>query len=235
MATAIVATGGPTNPVGIAVTIAAGVATVLTRFLKIGAGRAEADYLTDPGTGAQWHAGEALRQLIDEQYLPKLYAGEATPGFIQGVIAAIEKIRDDFIEYAKQFARAGPGAIATIRSVTDRLIADRRRELAGLDLPAQEGMANMYRLVFEIQPGIIKTMTETGADEAWFEGMPAALDYAALQGETVLYLNSDDDFWAIVNGDVAPEMFQSSMLAGGGGMLVLAGLAAFFLLRRRKR
>ena len=119
----IVATGGPTNPVGIAVTIAAGAATVLSRFLQIGAGREEADYLTDPETGAQTHAGLAMDAVTSEFWNhPETW----TPEHIDAVVSALEKIGTDFANYAQQFPRAGPGAIATIWYWINRAIADIR-------------------------------------------------------------------------------------------------------------
>ena len=118
-----IATGGPTNPVGIAVTIAAGAAMVLSRFLKIGAGRTEADYLTHPDTGAQTHAGLAMDAVTSEFWNhPETW----TPDHIDAVVSALHKIGTDFEIYASQFPRAGPGGIATIWYWINRAIADIR-------------------------------------------------------------------------------------------------------------
>lgn len=119
----IVATGGPTNPVGIAVTIAAGAAMVLSRFLQVGAGRTEADYLTNPETGAQHHAGLAMDGVTAEFWNhPESWTSE----HIDAVVSALQKIGTDFESYAGQFSRAGPGAIATIWYWINRAIADIR-------------------------------------------------------------------------------------------------------------
>lgn len=108
-------------------------------FVHWGEGRTEADHLTKPGSGAQWKLEHvSLPQLINEEYLPHLAAGDVTPEYIQSIIAGIEKIRDDFFVYVNEgiqngtLDKAGPGAIDTIRRVTDRLIADRRAELEAL-------------------------------------------------------------------------------------------------------
>ena len=116
-----IATGGPTNPVGIAVTIAAGAAMVISRFLKIGVGRTEADYLTHPETGAQTHAGLAMDAVTSEFWNhPEMW----TPDHIDAVVSALEKIGMDFEVYALQFPRAGPGGIATIWYWINRAIVD---------------------------------------------------------------------------------------------------------------
>lgn len=117
----IVATGGPTNPVGIAVTIGAGVAWVASKFLNIGAGRNEADYLTDPETGAQTHAGHAMVEIANSFWAqPEAW----TDDFVSATVSALRKIGTDFETYASQFSRAGPGAINTIWYWLNRVIAD---------------------------------------------------------------------------------------------------------------
>lgn len=123
ISTIALATGGPTNPVGIAVTIGAGVATVISRFLKIGAGRDEADYLTDPQTGAQTHAGLAMDEITAQFWnQPEAW----TDGFVESTVEALEKIGVNFEAYAIQFPRAGQGAIETIWYWIQRAIADIR-------------------------------------------------------------------------------------------------------------
>ncbi len=197
-------TGGPTNPVGIAVTIAAGVAFVVSRFLHVGAGRKEADYLTDPETGAQTHVGVALAQLIDNYNArPETWS----PALIDGVIQAIEKIRDDFTVYAQQFSRAGPGAIETIRAVTSQLINDRQREKARILDRATEvsRMPNPVRLFLisanKIDTGIVGIPgvdpMSTGYEFPTLEELYA---FARANGERIYQVQSAQEAYDIVNG-----------------------------------
>ena len=123
ISTIAIATGGPTNPVGIAVTIAAGAALVVSRFLHVGAGRTEADYLTDPATGAQTHAGAALDGVTAEFWN---HPESWTPEHIDAVVSALQKIGTDFETYAQQFPRAGPGGVRTIWYWVNRAIGDIR-------------------------------------------------------------------------------------------------------------
>lgn len=202
----IAATGGPTNPVGITVTAIAGALYVISKFLPIGAGRKEADYLTDPRTGSQAHAGEALAQVIDyHDAHPELW----TPGEIDQVIGAIEKIRDDFVTYAGQFSRAGPGAIQTIRSVTDRLIADRKRERDALEErngvpmpPTTIGPVRLFLVSSEPYDRIDTGVVGGPLDSKQFQDMQAFYDYARSRHELILEVHDAETAADYLSGAV---------------------------------
>jgi hypothetical protein len=124
---------GPLAPIIIGISLAA---SILPHFLHIGAGRKEADYLTDPQTGAQIIAGNALADIIAQHMSAE---PQWNPDFVQHTISALERVRDQFVDYIEDCIqknvcrRAGPGAIATIVHVVDDiLIPDRQRELQGL-------------------------------------------------------------------------------------------------------
>lgn len=234
----VTATGGPTNPVGIAVFAASIAAAVLGKFLKHGQGRKEADYLTNPGTGAQWILEhETLPELLDIEYEGIKAAGALTPHYVETVIQALEKIRDGFFDYVEPFKRAGPGARETIRHVIDDiLLPDKREDLRQLTAGSEKGGA-MHRLWFNVPegaagPGVgahIASVSEDGARWAWFLTYPELEDFARAQGETLAQLSDfpagEDEAAAIVAGDMEiPTGLQLSSIpawvwAGGAWIL----------------
>lgn len=240
----IAATGGPTNPVGITVTLALGAAWVISKFLPIGAGHKEADYLTDHRTGAQTHAGEALSQVIDyHDAHPEIWSPEE----IDGVISAIEKIRDDFTGYARQFQRAGPGAIQTIQEIVGRLIQDRLHEKESLHpLPPQEPftepvtgvqkpMDNNVRLylISEEPYHRIDTALADGSGQIQFMDHPGTTaetyfyDYVRANHEKIYRVRDEAEAHAIMNGQKpVPEGTDPPGGFGSLGWLLAGAYAA---------
>jgi len=167
----VVAAAGGTGPLAPVVIGIAAAAVILPKLLHIGAGRTEADYLTMPPHGAQYVAGQALSDIIDNHYLPIRDAGQLTPAFVDSTIAALEKVRDDFTNYAGQFQRAGPGAIATIRAVVERLIGDRLREKSQIpetstapafELPDVPGATTPAPGWWQVESSDVKTLLIVG-------------------------------------------------------------------------
>lgn len=105
-------------------------------LMKVGAGRREADILTNPdpnNLGAQKIVEQSLDMWVWQFYEPRKKAGLLTCDDIRTTILAFEKIRDDFAGWVTEqgFTRAGPGAINTINHVVnDILLPDKRVDLA---------------------------------------------------------------------------------------------------------
>jgi hypothetical protein len=92
------------------------------------------DYLTNPTTGIQTYAGNALASIIS-QYEQIKAAGQLDRDTILATIEAIERVRQAFEAHVRSLgavfmAQAGTGGINTINSVAARLIADKNNELA---------------------------------------------------------------------------------------------------------
>lgn len=113
-ATPIAAASGPFAPLVFVGSLAANFL-----FPSFGAGRTEADHLTEPGTGAQWFLEQYHQKLTDEYNALKA-SGGLTISIAEEYRAAYEKALSEFVTYAQQFPRAGPGAI---RSVTEATVA----------------------------------------------------------------------------------------------------------------
>lgn len=179
---------GPAAPLVIATALAATFLPIL--FHLIGRGRSEADYLTKPNQGAQWIIeNQTLPALIDPYTAIKESGQPFDVSYLQNLIAALDHVRDTFVDYAGKLPRAGPGAIATIvHVINDLLIPDVKRQFINViqespeALPAPEPDPVHSQPVLTEHPVI--RVVQSGNDSEWMWLILAGLLFSVSNSKT---------------------------------------------------